>query len=72
MKTIEVDNVWPRHVIEFGDGLGRVLHVTQASENKNIAVIEYSWHQDGRALSYCQWNDRVSLVSEEELSNLMK
>lgn len=71
MKVIGIDDVWPRQVIETYDGLGRVLHVRSDYEDHNVAVVEYSWHKEGKTTSRFRWCQLVSLVSEEELIELM-
>ena len=70
MKTVQVDNVWPRFVIETGSGIGRVLRVRNLWGNKDVAEILFSWHQDGVKSITMAWDDTVSVLDDEELTDL--
>ena len=71
MKKVKVDNVWPRYVIETDSGIGQVLRVQGLWGNKKVAEVLFSWHQDDVKSITLDWNDTVSVLDDEELTDLL-
>ncbi len=72
MKKVQVDNIWPRTVIETSSGIGRVLRVQNLWGNKDIAEILFSWHQDDVKSITMAWDDTVSVLDADELTDLFE